>query len=170
MHQLVKKTLIIIKMHGLYVKIDCTLRREEKPTSCHWMVYCTYNMLNMFWALLCLSSGAWDYMCVITACGVQCLVAGCRKSSAGQRAMCPGSARNMLSILQVQKTSQWHLVGFFFCTHMQQCTDKHTSSLTVLCFSSSRRLAASALCCLIMANLAKSARASSVFPSACNRW
>jgi hypothetical protein len=31
-------------------------------------------------------------------------------------------------------------------------------------------LAASALCCFIMANLAKSARASSVFPSACNRW
>jgi len=36
------------------------------------MVYCTYNMLNMFRALLCPSSGSRDYMCVITECGVQC--------------------------------------------------------------------------------------------------
>ena len=52
------------------------------------MVYCTYNMLNMFRALLCPSSGARDYMCVVTAYGVQCFVAGCRESSAGQQAMC----------------------------------------------------------------------------------
>jgi len=39
------------------------------------MVYRTYNMLNMFRALLCPSSGARDYMCVITAYAVQCLVA-----------------------------------------------------------------------------------------------
>ena len=49
--------------------------REEKPTRCHWMVYCTYNMLNMFRVLLCPSSEARDYMCVITAYGVRCL--GC---------------------------------------------------------------------------------------------
>jgi len=24
------------------------MRREEKTTRCDWMVYCTYNMLNMF--------------------------------------------------------------------------------------------------------------------------
>jgi hypothetical protein len=41
-------------------------------------------MLNMFRALLCPSSGARDYMCVIAAYGVQCLVAGCRGSGAGQ--------------------------------------------------------------------------------------
>ena len=29
-------------------------------------------------------------MCVTTAYGVQCLVAGCRGSGAGQQAMCPG--------------------------------------------------------------------------------
>ena len=29
------------------------MRREEKPTRCHRMVYFTYNMLNMFRALLC---------------------------------------------------------------------------------------------------------------------
>ena len=58
------------------------------------MVYCTYNMLNMFRALLCPSSGARDYMCVIIAYGVQCLVAGCQGSGAGQQAM--RSGRGML--------------------------------------------------------------------------
>jgi hypothetical protein len=58
------------------------------------MVYCTYNMLNMFRAPLCPSSGARDYMCVITAYGVQCLVAGCRGLGAGQQAVRPG--RGML--------------------------------------------------------------------------
>ena len=58
------------------------------------MIYCTYNMLNMFRALLWPSSGARDYMCVITAYGVQCLVAGCRGSGAEQQAMRPG--RGML--------------------------------------------------------------------------
>ena len=53
------------------------------------MVYCTYNMLNMFRALLCPPSVARGYMCVTTAYGVQCLVAGYRESGAGQQAMCP---------------------------------------------------------------------------------
>jgi hypothetical protein len=35
-------------------------------------------------------------MCVITVCGVQCLVAGCRGSGAGQQAMRPG--RGMLHV------------------------------------------------------------------------
>ena len=47
------------------------------------MVYCTY-VLNMFRALLCPSSGARDYMCVITAYGVQCL--GCWLSEVRYRA------------------------------------------------------------------------------------
>ena len=42
-------------------------------------------MLNMFRELLCPSSGALEYMCVVTAYGVQCLVVGCRGSSAGQQ-------------------------------------------------------------------------------------
>ena len=45
------------------------------------------DMLKMFRALLCPSSGARDYMCVITAYDVQCLVAGCRGSGAEQPAM-----------------------------------------------------------------------------------
>ena len=48
------------------------------------MLYCTYDTLNMFRALLCPSSGGRDYRC-ITAYGVLCLVAGCRRSGAGTR-------------------------------------------------------------------------------------
>ena len=48
------------------------------------MVYCTYNMLNVFRALLCPSSGARDYMCVITAYGERYL--GCWLSEVRCRA------------------------------------------------------------------------------------
>ena len=58
----------------LSVRVSLHMRRQEKPTTCHWMLYCTYDMFNMFRALLC-PSGARDYMCVITAYGVRCL--GC---------------------------------------------------------------------------------------------
>ena len=75
-----------------------TMRREEKPTICRCMFYCTYDMLNMFRGLLCPSPGALDYMCVIAAYGVQCLVAGCRGSGAGQQAVRPG--RGMLHFVQ----------------------------------------------------------------------
>ena len=67
----------------LSVRASLHMRREEKPTSCHWMVYCTYNMLNMFRALLCPSSGARDYMCVLLPPMVRdVLVAGCCRSGA----------------------------------------------------------------------------------------
>ena len=39
-------------------KISHRLRREEKPTRCHCVLYCIYDTLNMFRALLCPSSGA----------------------------------------------------------------------------------------------------------------
>ena len=87
------------------------------------MAYCIYNMLNMFRALLCSPSGALDYMCVITAYGVQCLVAGCRRSGAEQQAVSPG--RGMLHDEVVQQLG-------FFSTHMQRYTNKHTSPLNVL--------------------------------------
>ena len=69
------------------------------------MLYFTYNMLNMFRALPCPSSGARDYMYVITAYGAQCLVAGCRGSGAVQQAMRPG--RGMLHDGVVQHPSSW---------------------------------------------------------------
>jgi len=54
----------------VFVRASLHMHREENQLRCHWMLYCTYDMLNMFRALLCPSSGAWDYMCVITAYGV----------------------------------------------------------------------------------------------------
>ena len=51
-------------------------------------------MPKLFRALLCPSSGARVYMCVITAYGVQCFVAGCRGSGAERQATRPG--RGML--------------------------------------------------------------------------
>ena len=84
------------------------MRREEKPTRCHCMLYCIYDTLNMFRALLCPSSGALDSMYAIASYGVQCLAAGCRRSGAGQQAIAyiesrapddgHRSARNMLSV------------------------------------------------------------------------
>ena len=35
--------------------------KNKKPTRCHVLFYCTSYRLNMFRALLCLSSGARDY-------------------------------------------------------------------------------------------------------------
>ena len=51
------------------------------------MLYCNYDILNVFQALLRPSSGARDYMCAITANGMQCLFAGCRRSGTGQQAV-----------------------------------------------------------------------------------
>ena len=49
------------------------------------MLYYTYDMLNMFRALLGLSSGVLDYMYAIAAYGVQCLTAGYRGQMQGSR-------------------------------------------------------------------------------------
>ena len=56
-------------------KWEFFVRREEKPTRCHWMLYCTHDTLNVFRVLLCPSSGARDYMCVIYR--LWCAVLGC---------------------------------------------------------------------------------------------
>ena len=69
------RTCVSVSIKWVISETVYSVRREEKPIRCHWMVYCTYNMPNTFRALLCTSSGAQDYMCVITAYGVQCL--GC---------------------------------------------------------------------------------------------
>ena len=71
------------------VRASLHMRREEKPTRRHWMVYCTYNLLNMFRALLCPSSEARDYMCFITACSVQCLGCWLSEVRCRQQAMRP---------------------------------------------------------------------------------
>ena len=38
---------IIYNPWCVYVSASLHMRREEKPTICHLMVYCTYNMLNI---------------------------------------------------------------------------------------------------------------------------
>jgi len=45
-------------------------RREENQLNATDFFYCTYNLLNMFRAPICSSSGAPDYTCVIAAYGV----------------------------------------------------------------------------------------------------
>ena len=44
----------------VFVRPSLHMRREEKPTRCRYMLYCIYDTLNMFRALLCPSSGARD--------------------------------------------------------------------------------------------------------------
>jgi len=44
-------------------------REGNQLDATEWFIG-TYNLLNMFWALLCPSSGARDYTCVITTYGV----------------------------------------------------------------------------------------------------
>ena len=74
----------------VFVRASLHMRREEKPTRCHCMLYRTYDMLNMFRALLCPSPGALDYMFVFAAYGVPCLAAGCQGSGVEQQAVRPG--------------------------------------------------------------------------------
>ena len=73
------------------------------------MLYCTYDTLNMFRALLCPSSGALDYMYAIATYGVQCLVACCRGSGAGQQGVRP--ERGMLE----EKPTRCHCM--LYCTY-----------------------------------------------------
>ena len=55
------------------------------------MIYCTYNVLNMFRALICPSSGARETILVLLLRMVcYALVAGGQWSGAGQQAMCQG--------------------------------------------------------------------------------
>ena len=67
-------------------------------------------MLNMFRALLCPTSGARDYMCVISAYGVQWLL------------VVGGQMQDSRVCVQEEGCCTT-----FFSTHMQRCTDKHTS-------------------------------------------
>ena len=68
----------------MFVRASLYKRRAEKPTRCYWMVYCTYNLLDMFRARICPSSEARDYTCIIAAYGVLCL--GCWWSAVRCRA------------------------------------------------------------------------------------
>jgi len=77
-----------------------TYRRT--PTRCYGMLNSTYNLLNMFRALICPSSGARDDTCVITAYGVWCL--GCWWSAVRCRAA--GYASGMTEIVLLSKVAR----------------------------------------------------------------
>ena len=84
------------------------------------MIYCTYNSLNMFRALICPSSGARDYMCVFTTYGVQCLgcwwsAVRCRTAgyASGMREAaraaykCPKHVEQIISAINHSVASSW---------------------------------------------------------------
>ena len=68
-------------------------------------------------------------MCVITAYGVQCLVAGCRGSGAEQQAMCPGSG--MLHDIVV--ASSWFFSSTLLSLFMWDKFYISTSLVNVAC-------------------------------------
>ena len=111
---------VLLLIWYVFVLASLHMRREENPTRCHRMLYCIYDTLNMFRALLCPSSGALDNMYAIAVYGVQCLVAGCRGSGAGEQGVRPG--RGMLHV--VQHPSSWtHTL--LPCTWPRQPATKH---------------------------------------------
>ena len=57
MHESVNRDVLVI---SLFHKRVLTMRREENPTRCQCMLYCIYDMLKMFRALLYPLSGALD--------------------------------------------------------------------------------------------------------------
>ena len=72
----------------LSVRASLHMRREEKPTRCHWILYCTYNMLNMFRALLCPSSGVREYTGLfISSSGISELDCATTKTDTAERSI-----------------------------------------------------------------------------------
>ena len=53
----------------MFVRVSLYKRKEEHQLDATECFYCTYNLLNMFRALICPSSGARDYNYVIAAYG-----------------------------------------------------------------------------------------------------
>ena len=88
------------------VRASLYKRREENQLDATECFYCTHNLLNMFRALICPSSGARDYTCVISAYGVQCL--GCWWSAVRCRAVGYASGTYMPII----RTSRLYLCYF----------------------------------------------------------
>ena len=76
-----KTVIISLKKSNLLFDECLSVHRRNKgskPTRCYTLFYWTCNLLNMFRARLCPSSGARDYTASM-ACGVWFLVAGGRK-------------------------------------------------------------------------------------------
>jgi len=63
------------------------MRRQEKPTRCHWMFYCTYNMFQVSGTFMPIIRSSRLYVCyyrlwcAVLGCSwseVRCSAAGCR--------------------------------------------------------------------------------------------
>jgi len=133
------------------------MRREEKPTRCYWMVYCTCNLLNMFRALnvpIIGSSRLHVYLCYYRIWCVMpwlLVVGGQVQGSMHSLLSCtwPRQYTPYAVITQVQSRApdDGHIKcpkhveqitsainhsaassWFFFSTHTQRCKDKHTSN------------------------------------------
>ena len=83
-----------------------------------------------------------ETICVTTACGVQCLVAGCRGSGAEQQALCPGRAMSHDSV--VQHLHSLFLVRDFLAKHAttvlpQPPYSPDLAPATSFCFQSSNQ-------------------------------
>ena len=116
----------------VFVRASLHMRREEKPTRCHCMLYCTYDILNMFRILLFPSSRALDYLCVFAAYYVSCLAAGCRGSDAGQQGVRPG--RGMLHDCVVDVTVCF--IAFMIRSNVSSTSMPiiRSSRLTYICY------------------------------------
>ena len=68
-------------------------------------------------------------MCVITAYGVQCLVAGCRGSGAGKQAMCTG--RGMLHDCS-HATSLFSALEILVSIQFKQCSHTYFTDAVTL--------------------------------------
>jgi len=69
-HSQIKWRRLTVHFHWLAKNLNSHIRNSilnlqkltnKKPTRCHLLFYCTSYRLNMFWTLLCSSSGARDY-------------------------------------------------------------------------------------------------------------
>ena len=114
------KATVPLNVQILNVNTLKRVRREEKPTRCHWMFYCTYSMLNMFRAPLYPSSGARDYMCVITAYGVPCL--GCWCSEV--RCRTAGYASGMKNVAWLEQYPSFRAHILLLCTWPSTTSDQ----------------------------------------------
>jgi len=70
----------------MFVCASLYKRREENQLDATEMLYCTHNLLNMFWALLCPSSGTQVYTVLFAPYDVLCL--GCWWSAVRSIACC----------------------------------------------------------------------------------
>jgi len=110
----------------------------EPPCRCYRILYCTYNLLNMFRVLICPSSGARDYTCVIAACGVQCL--GCWWSAVRCRAA--GYASGMRESVR-QLSSNLPHPGRIACCTARNSRPPATKALHTVCSSNTNIVSSS---------------------------